>query len=142
VTNSRSQLVNVVLPHDEWTVPLTSHSGVFASGTNAYNGSNQYAAKHDPQVFFTDSNGGDNTTPSNPLSHQYAPLQQLKHDLDENKVADYNWITPDQYNDMHSTLTGGYKGLLGDNANIKQGDDFLQQIIPRSWIPRLTRTTA
>ena len=131
-TNSSGQLINVVLPRDEWTVPLTSHSGVFASGVNAYNGSNQfnYAAKHNPQVFFNDSNGGNDQTPSNPLSHQYAPLQRLKHDLDENDVADYNWITPDQYNDMHSTLSGGYKGLAGDSANIKQGDDFLKQIIP------------
>ena len=28
------------------------------------------------------------------------------------------------------TLTGGYKGLTGDPAKIKQGDDFLSQIIP------------
>jgi phosphatidylinositol-3-phosphatase len=120
------------LPKDGWTVPLTGFSGVFASGENAYNGSKQfnYAAKHNPQVFFTDTNGGNNATPSNPLSHNYAPLQQLKRDLEENEVADYSWITPDQYNDMHSTLTGGYKGLLGDNANIKQGDDFLKKIIP------------
>jgi hypothetical protein len=45
-------------------------------------------------------------------------------------VADYNWITPNQFNDMHTALSGGYKGLTGDAANIKQGDDFLSQIIP------------
>jgi hypothetical protein len=81
-------------------------------------------------VYFTDTNGGNDPTPSNPLSQQYAPLQQLAIDLANNTVADYNWITPNQYNDMHSTLTGGYKGLIGDAANIKQGDDFLSQIIP------------
>jgi hypothetical protein len=39
---------NATLPQSSWTVPLTSHSGVFASGVNAYNYSNQYnyAAKH------------------------------------------------------------------------------------------------
>ena len=31
---------------------------------------------------------------------------------------------------MHTALTGGYKGLTGDAANIKQGDDFLAQVIP------------
>src|SRR5262249_12511406 len=64
------QLTNVVLPKDQWTVPLDSFSGNFASGVNQFNGSTQfnYAAKHNPQVFFTDSNGGDDTTPSNPLS--------------------------------------------------------------------------
>jgi len=123
---------NVVLPRDLWTVPLVSHSGKFASGFNAFNGSIQYnyAAKHNPMLFFTDTNGGNNTTASNPLSKQYAPLQQLFADLANNTVADYNWISPNQYNDMHTALSGGYKGLTGDAANIKQGDDFLSQIVP------------
>lgn len=133
LTTVGGQLTNVPRPQDQWTVPLTSISGIFASGSfNAYNGSNQYnyAAKHNPQVFFTDSNGGNDSTPANPLSKQYAPLQQLEIDLANDSVADYNWITPDQYNDMHSGLTGGYKGLTGDPAKIRQGDDFLSQIIP------------
>ena len=124
---------NAPLPRDQWTVPLTSRSGVFADGSvNAFNGSSQYnyAAKHNPQVFFTDSNGGNDPTPANPLSTQYAPLQQLFVDLANDTVADYNWITPNQYNDMHTSLTGGYKGVTGDAANIKQGDDFLSQIVP------------
>ncbi len=126
------QLINVPLPQDQWTVPLTSHSGIFGTGFNAFNGSNQfnYAAKHDPMVFFTDTSGGDDPTTANPLSQQYAPLQQLFADLANNTVADYNWITPDQYNDMHTGLTGGYKGLTGDAAKIRQGDDFLSQIVP------------
>jgi hypothetical protein len=126
-------LTNVPLPRAQWTVPITSHSGIFAAGNfNAFNGSNQfnYAAKHNPMVFFTDSNGGNDSTPANPLSSQYAPLRQLFTDLANNSVADYNWITPNQFNDMHTALTGGYKGLTGDAANIKQGDDFLAQIVP------------
>ena len=131
--NASSQLTNVVLPQFDWFVPINSFSGVFAPGTtNAYNGSNQYnyAAKHNPMVFFTDTNGGNNATPLNPLSSHYAPLQQLATDLANGTVADYNWITPDQYNDMHTTLSAGYKGLTGDPAKILQGDDFLRQIVP------------
>jgi phosphatidylinositol-3-phosphatase len=131
--NQAGELTNVVLPKDQWTVPLASFSGVFASpDRNAYNGSNQYdyAAKHNPMVFFTDTNGGNNATPTNPLRTHYAPLQQLLTDLRNDTVADYNWITPDQYNDMHTALPGGYKGLTGDAANIKQGDDFLSQVVP------------
>jgi len=133
LTTVGGQLVNVPLPRDQWTVPLVSSSGTFAPGSfNAYNGSNQfnYAAKHNPMVFFTDTNGGNDTSPANPFSGQYAPLQQLLTDLANDSVADYNWITPDQYNDMHTGLTGGYKGLTGDAAKIRQGDDFLSQIIP------------
>jgi hypothetical protein len=127
---------NQALPKSQYTVPLSSFSGTFTSGTNQYNGSNQYnyAAKHDPQVIFGSTNGGNNSTPSNPEAQNYAPLQQLSTDLSNSTVARYNWITPDQYNDMHTALTGGfmYHGVqyTGDQAEIAQGDNFLRQIIP------------
>lgn len=130
--DANGHLTNVPLPQDQWTVPLTSHSGVFSSGVNAYNGSSQfnYAAKHNPMVFFTDSNGGNDSTIGNPLRLQYAPLQQLATDLANDAVAEYNWITPNQYNDMHTALNGGFRGATGDAANISQGDNFLSQIVP------------
>jgi phosphatidylinositol-3-phosphatase len=98
--NGSGQLTNVALPRFDWTVPLSSFSGVFAAGTvNQFNGANQYnyAAKHNPMLFFSDTNGGNNATPSNPLSSNYAPLQQLLVDLANDTVADYNWITPNQF---------------------------------------------
>src|SRR5262249_49338609 len=69
-------------------------------------------------------------TTANPKRLQFAPLQQLFVDLGTNSVARYNWITPDQFNDQHTALTGGFKGVTGDAANILQGDFFLQQVIP------------
>ena len=131
--NGLGQLTNVVLPQSDWTSPIHSISGVFAPGTtNQWNGSNQYnyAVKHNPMAFFTDSNGGNDATTANPARLQYAPLQQLLTDLATGNVADYNWITPNQFNDQHTTLSGGYKGLTGDPAKILQGDDFLRQIVP------------
>ena len=127
------ELINVVRPENQWTVPLTSLSGVFGDSTfNTWNGANQYnyAAKHNPMVFFADTNGNGDTTPANPMAAHYAPLQQLAGDLENNAVADYNWITPNQYNDQHTALSAGYQGLTGDPAKIKQGDDFLKQIVP------------
>ncbi len=123
---------NVVRPRDQWTVPLKSLSGNFVNGVNQFNGSTQfnYAAKHNPQVYFTDSNGGNDLTTNNPLRLQYAPLQQLFTDLANNSVAQYNFITPNQFNDQHTTLAAGFKGLTGDPAKILQGDFFLQQVIP------------
>src|SRR5215470_13219011 len=123
---------NVVLPRNQWTVPLTSFSGNFTSGVNQFNHSTQfnYAAKHNPQVFFSDSNGGNDPTPANPLSHNYAPLQQLFVDLANHAVGDYNWISPNQFNDMHTALKGGFLGLTGDAANIRQGDNFLSIVVP------------
>ena len=125
---------NMLLPMSSWTVPLYSHSGVFtaAPGVNAYNYSNQYnyATKHNPMAFFTDTNGGCNTTTSNPLRLNYAPLQQLALDLANNTVADYNWITSDQYNEQHSSLTNGYGQFSGDTAAIAEGDNLVARIVP------------
>lgn len=132
LTASGVQLTNVPLPTNLWTVPLHNLAGVFAGGFNAYNFSTQYnyAAKHNPPLFFTDTNGGNDSTPANPLSSQYAPLQQLVADLASDTVPDYSWITPNQFNDMHTTLTGGFQGLTGDAARIKQGDNFISQMVP------------
>lgn len=133
--NAGGQLVNLPLPEDQWTVPLVSLSGLFGPGAylNAYNASSQYnyACKHNPPVFFTDTNGGDNTLPSNALSHNYAPLQQLAFDLATGRVAEYNWITPDQYNEMHSGLNAGFNGLApSDAANIQEGDNAVSRLVP------------
>jgi len=128
------KLTNVPLPQSQWTVPLVSFNGVFDSNSllNAYNDSLQYnyAAKHNPMVFFNDTNGGNNTTTSNPLAGNYAPLQQLAVDLANNNVANYTWITPNQYNDQHSGLSAGFAGLTGDSAQLKVGDNALARMVP------------
>ncbi len=135
-------LTSTVAPQNQWNVPTSSFSGTSAAYTNAYNGSNQYnfAVKHDGQLFFTATNGGTatapDTSPSNPETPYYAPLQQLSTDLANNTVAKYNWITPDQYNDMHSALNTNftYNGVTyqagTDAEQIALGDNFLSQIIP------------
>jgi hypothetical protein len=121
---------NVPLPQNSWTYPLFSHSGHFSSGINTYNYSTQYnyAAKHNPMIFFRDTNGGCPAT----RSTLYPPLQQLALDLQNNNVADYNWITPDQYNDQHSALSAGYGVYTpaSDESSIAQGDNFLARIVP------------
>jgi len=101
---------NKVVAKNQYEVPLTSFSGTSASYTNPYNGSDQYnyAAKHNPQVFFNATNGGNDPTSANSQAQNYAPLQQLSTDLSNNTVAKYNWITPDQYNDMHSALNTNF----------------------------------
>jgi phosphatidylinositol-3-phosphatase len=129
---------NTVAQKSQYEVPLTSFSGTSASYTNPYNGSNQYnyAAKHNPQVFFNATNGGNDPTSANSQAHNYAPLQQLSTDLTNNTVAKYNWITPDQYNDMHSALNTNftYNGVTyaagSDEEQIALGDNFLSQIVP------------
>src|SRR5262249_46876940 len=134
-------LTSTVAPQDQWTVPLKSFSGTSSNYTNAYNGSHQYnfATKHDGQLFFTATNGRTTTpnfSPSNPEAQFYAPLQQLQTDLDNNTVAPYSEITPNQFNDMHSSLNTDftYNGTVWahntDQQAIAIGDNFLSKIVP------------
>jgi hypothetical protein len=111
-------------------VQLSTSPTVSAAGTNGpvnpFNGSTQYnyAVKHNPMAFFADT----------ALQNVY-PLAQLFTDLGNNAAGQYNWITPNQYNDAHTALNGGftYNGThyTGDSANIAQGDNFLAQVIPQ-----------
>jgi hypothetical protein len=103
-----------------------SSAGTLPSGTNIYNGSTEfyYAVKHNPMEFYTDTQ-----------NQNVYSLDQFWVDLTNNAVGRYNWITPDQFNEMHSYLPNGYTyhGVLytGNQAAIAQGDNFLSIIIPQ-----------
>ncbi|MEI6076593.1 MAG: choice-of-anchor D domain-containing protein [Verrucomicrobiota bacterium] len=103
-----------------------THSASGSSGAvNPYHGTTQfdYAVKHNPMAFFTDTQN----------QNVYALTNFLNH-LTNNTIGRYNWITPDQFNDMHSALSGGftYNGIAytGDQAAVAQGDNFLSKIVP------------
>ena len=104
--------------------PTNSASGVNGP-TNIYNGTTQYnyAVKHNPAAFFGAT-----------AEENIYPLDQLFADLDDNTVGHFNWITPDQYNEQHSALNGGftYQGVhyTGDQAAVAQGDNFLSIVLP------------
>ena len=136
LATSGGQYTNTPLSPSQYTVPLSSFSGTSSLYTNAYNNSHDYAyaAKHNPQVFFIDTDGGNNPTTSNPQASYYAPLQQLFTDLANNTYARFNWITPDLYNDMHTPLTTFlYHGTnwSGDQAAVAEGDNFLSIVVPQ-----------
>jgi len=109
------------------TSPQVSAWGTIPGGRkNPYNGSSRYnyAVKHNPSAFFKDT-GTQNTF----------PMTQLAGDLKNDTVGRYNWITPDQFNEMHSYLIEGftYHGVhyAGDQAAVAQGDNCLSIIIPQ-----------
>jgi hypothetical protein len=111
-------------------VQLSASPTNSASGTNgpvnAYNGTTEYnyAVKHNPMAFFADS----------AVKNVY-PLSQLFPDLSNNTVGRYNWITPDQYNEAHSSLNGGftYQGTHynNDQAAVAEADNFLSIVVPQ-----------
>ena len=105
---------------------IHSASGTSTTFINPYYGTGQfnYAVKHNPMAFFADTQ----------LQNVY-PLAQLFDDLNNNTIGRYNWITPNQFNDAHSALSGGftYQGThyTGDQAGIAQGDNFLSIVVPQ-----------
>ena len=111
-------------------VQLSASPTNSASGTNGpvnpYNGTTQYnyAVKHNPMAFFADSR----------TANVY-PLAQLFTDLNNDTVGRFNWITPDQYNEMHSSLNNGFTYLgvshTGDQAAVAEGDNFLSIVVPK-----------
>jgi hypothetical protein len=124
-------------------VPLASFSGTSASYVNPYNGTHQYnfAAKHCGALFFPATNGSTvttaNTSTSNVAVSHYAPMEDLTTDLNNNTVAQYNVITPDQFNDGHTALSGTWtspqdgKPYSGDLARVAQMDNFCSIIVPQ-----------
>ncbi len=80
----------------------------------------------DAALFFTDT-----------ATENVFPLTQLASDLASNSVGRYNWITPDEYNDMHSNLVGKsftYNGTTYAPSDAEQkvalGDNFLSIVVP------------
>lgn len=134
-------LTATAAPESIWTVPLASFSGANASYVNPYNGSDQwnFACKHTGSLFYADTNGTTsltvaNTSTTNPEAQFYSPLPDLASDLANGLCSQYNVITPDQFNDMHTALSAGftYNGVhyTGDSAQIAQGDNFLSIVVP------------
>ncbi|HEY9153966.1 MAG TPA: alkaline phosphatase family protein, partial [Opitutaceae bacterium] len=135
--NLRGRLTSHPIAIEKRTVPLASFTGASPEYVNEYNHSHQYnfAAKHDGTLFFDDTAGHGDPTPANVSVSHYAPLQQLATDLAANRVARYNLITPNEYNDMHTPLRDGFvyqgKHYTGDLAMLAQADNFLSIVIPQ-----------
>ena len=78
---------------------------------------NLYAVRHDPFVYFDDVTNSLSSTSANCISH-VRPFSELDGDLQADKVASYNFITPDLCDDMH-------------NCSVASGDSWLAQNLPK-----------
>ena len=93
------------------------------SGACPIASSGQYAPKHDPFIFFRDVSGSTPSKTNAFCAAHHKPLTALATDLANNTVAAYNFITPNQCNDMHSSCSPL-------NDPIKQGDNWLAANMP------------
>jgi hypothetical protein len=94
------------------------------SGACPINTSGYYAPKHDPFIFFQDVVGSPPSETNAYCVAHHAPLTDLATDLANDTVAAYNFVTPNQCNDMH-----GQAGCPNSNA-IRSGDDWLKDNLP------------
>jgi hypothetical protein len=94
------------------------------TGTCPIASSGNYAAKHDPFVFFRDVVGSTPSKTNAFCTAHHKPLTSLATDLANDAVAAYNFITPNLCHDMHSN------SCSGSSDPIKQGDAWLQANVP------------
>jgi hypothetical protein len=78
---------------------------------------NEYAVKHDPFVYFADVSNNNNSKSQTCITH-IRPYTELAADLQNNQVANYNFITPNLCNDMH-------------DCGVSAGDAWLSTEIPK-----------
>lgn len=89
-------------------------------GPRDANGKLLYGVRHDPFVYFDDVTGNRNANSSYCIAH-IRPFTELQHDLTANRVARYNFITPNVCDDMHDSCGGD---------PIAHGDAWLRQNVP------------
>jgi phospholipase C len=90
------------------------------TGPKDQNGNSLYAVRHNPFAYFDDQTGTLNTRSATCIAH-VRPFSQLAADLADNKVARYNFITPNVCDDMHDTCAGN---------PIAHGDEWLKKNVP------------
>ena len=95
------------------------------SGTCPIATSGNYAPKHDPFIFFKDVSGNPPSKTNAFCTAHHKAYSAFAGDLANNRVAAYNFITPNQCHDMHSN------SCSGSSDPIKQGDDWLSQNVPQ-----------
>jgi phospholipase C len=83
-----------------------------------------YAAKHDPFVFFTNVSGNPPSATNSTCSSHVVPFSQLATDLQTNTVPAYALITPNLCDDMPNN------SCPGSSDPILQGDTWLSNHLP------------
>ena len=94
------------------------------SGDCPINTSGFYAPKHDPFIFFKDVSGSPPSTTNAYCVAHHKPYSAFADDLKNDKVAAYNFITPNQCHDMHG------QGGCTESNTIIAGDNWLKDNLP------------
>jgi len=88
-----------------------------SAGPRDPNGNQLYAPRHNPFVYFDDQTNTLNTNSAKCISH-IRPFSEFDSDLAANRVARYNFITPNLCDDMHDPCAGN--PIAHDDAWLKK----------------------
>lgn len=104
--------------------PLSQHSVLSIGAENGVPGtaSDLYAPRHNPFVYFADNTDNFSSQSHTCIDH-VRPFGEFAGDLAHDRVAMYNFITPNLCDDMHS-------GCPILSNQVAQGDTWLSRVIP------------
>jgi len=117
-SNSTASTDHLVTTLEAAGVNWMAYQEGIAAGGCPTKSTGEYAAKHDPFVFFQD------VTSSARCAQHHAPLTALPSD----NLPAYTFITPNLCNDMHGDLF--CPSGLSDKSNIKAGDAWAAANLP------------
>jgi hypothetical protein len=124
-TRSRAHLIAQIESSRRVTWMTYREGMTAATGACPTISAGEYAAKHNPFVFFTDI-AGDPPSPQNRYCAEHTrPFDALEHDISTGHVADYVFITPNLCHDMHGHFT------CPDSDFVGASDRWLAAVLPR-----------
>jgi len=127
-TNTTASTAHLVTQLVTASVPWMSYQEGITSGKCPISSTGHYAPKHDPMVFFKDVVGSPPSTTTPACATHHKSYADFPADLAAGMTG-YVFITPNLCNDMHGALD--CPSGIGDSANIKAGDTWLQAELPR-----------
>jgi hypothetical protein len=129
-SHSTSSTEHLTTQLDAAGVTWMSYQQGITAGTCPVRSTGEYAAKHDPMVFFQDVAGSPPSSSNTACAAHHKPYSAFATDLmTPETMAQYVFITPDLCHDMHGD--SGCPQGTNTAANIQAGDTFLAQELPR-----------
>ena len=128
-SNSTNSTAHLVTGLTAAGIPWTAYQEGITTHTCPIGSTGNYAAKHDPFVFFQDVVGSPPSTSIASCASHHKAYADLPADLAAGTVSGYVFITPDLCHDMHGALNCA-SGITS-TPNIKAGDTWLSTELPR-----------
>jgi hypothetical protein len=129
-SNSTSSTAHLVTQLKTANVSWVTYQEGMTAGTCpiASIGATNYAAKHDPFVFFQDVSGNPPSASNAECAAHHKPYSAFAADLAAGTMPAYVFITPNLCNDMHGA--SGCPGNGTNGADIHNGDTWLSNELP------------